>query len=149
MSKGDAKLVSPLSNSLFDLSGVENLKIKRDFGVLCTKVSQGRRQDVLGWDHDCCQIKASNDYFSQVGRLAFYGCESLEQFVSVAVEKSTRVTEVNPPAHTSKKRDPEFGLQLMNLVRHIGLADVKFLGGSGKVRMSSDRPENPETCYGD
>src|ERR1700730_8706356 len=127
MSKGDAKLVSPLGNSLFDLSRVKDLQIKRDLGILRTKVSQGRRQDVLGCDHDCCQIKASNDYFSQVGRLAFRGCKSLEQFVSVAVEKNTRVTEVNPPADTSKKRDPELGLQLVDLVRHIRLADMKFL----------------------
>ena len=149
MRKGDTKLVTPLCNSLFDLSGVENLKIKRDFGVLCTKVSQGRRQDVLGWDHDGCQIKASNDYFSQVGGLAFRGCESLKQFVSVTVEKNTGFGQVNPPTNTSKKRDPKFGFQFMDLIRHIGLADTKFLGGPGKVRMSSNGLENPETCYGD
>jgi hypothetical protein len=134
---------------LFDLSGVENLKIKRDFGVLCTKASQGRRQDVLGWDHDCCQIKASNDYLSQVGSLAFRGCDSLEQFIRVMIEKNTGFSQVNPPTDTSKKRDPEFGFQLMDLIRDIGLADMKFLGSPRKVRMSSNGLENPETCYGD
>src|ERR1700694_2115129 len=112
-------------------------------------MSQGRRQDVLGCDHDCCQIKASNDYFSQLLRPVFPGCDSIEQFVSVTVEKNTGFSQVNPPSDTSKKRNPEFGLQLMDLIRHIGLADMEFLGGPRKVRMSSNRFENSETCYGD
>src|ERR1700730_4130644 len=111
MRKGDAKLVTSLCNGLFDLSGVENLKIKRDFGVLRTKLSQGRRQDVLGWDHDCCQIEASNDYLSQVGGLAFRGGDPLEQFVSVTVEKNPGFSQVTPPPDASKKRDPEFSFQ--------------------------------------
>ena len=75
--------------------------------------------------------------------------DSLQQFISVTIEKNTGFRQVNPPADPSKKRDPEFGLQLMDLIRHIGLADVKFLSSPGKVCMSSHRLENPETCYRD
>ena len=149
MRERDANLVASFRNSLFDLSGVEYLKIKRDLGVLCTKVAQGRWQDVLGWDHDGCQIKASYDYFSQVSRLAFCSCDSREQFVRMTIEKDSGFRQVNPPTNSSKKRDSEFGLQLMDLIRHVGLADMKFLGGARKVRMSSHGLENPETCYRD
>jgi hypothetical protein len=79
MRKGDAKLVAPSATAfrLFDLSGIEYLKIKRD-RVFYKKMSEGRWRDVLGWDHEGCEVKASYDYFSQVGRLAFRGCNSSE-----------------------------------------------------------------------
>jgi hypothetical protein len=67
----------------------------------------------------------------------------------VTLEKNTGFRQVNPPTDTSKKRDPEFDFQFMDLIGHIGLADTKFLGGPGKVRMSSDGLEDSETCYGD
>jgi len=99
--------------------------------------------------HDACQIKASHDYFSQVGRLAFRRCDSLQQFISVTIEKNTGFRQVNPPTDTSKKRDPEFDFQFMDLIRHIGLTHAEFLSGSGKAREASDRFEYSEPCNGE
>lgn len=75
--KGRCQARCSFRNGLFDLSGIEYLEIKRD-RVFYEKMSEGQWRDVLGWDHEGCEVKASYDYFSQVGRLAFRGCDSSE-----------------------------------------------------------------------
>ena len=104
---------------------------------------------MLGCDHYSREIQASHDYFPQFSSLAFRGCDSLEQFVSVTVEKDTRFSQVHSPSDTAKKCDPEFGLQLVDLIRYVRLAHMEFLGCPGKARMSSNRLEDSEPCYGD
>ena len=148
MRKSDAKLKAAICDGLFDLSGVINLKIQCHLGILHAELSQSLRQDVLGSDNHTCNIETSDDHFPQLGSLAFRCCYSLKYVIGMATEKNTRFSQVRSPSDTAKKRDPQFGLQLMDLMRDIRLAHMELLSGPGKASEPSDRFEYSESCDG-
>src|SRR5882762_889752 len=148
MRKRDAKLKTPICDGLFDLPRVINLKIQCHLGILHAKLSQSLWQDILGGDNNACDVETSNDHFPQLGSLAF-GCrDSLKQVLGVAIEKNSGFSQVHPPSDAAKKRDPKFGLQLMDLVRHIRLAHMELFSSPGKAREPSDRFEYSESSEG-
>jgi hypothetical protein len=149
MRKCDAKFIPAVCHRLFDLSGVVDLKIERHLGILCSEFPQGRRKDVLSRNHDGCQIQSANDYFPQLGSFALGDFNSFEQFVGMTVKKDARFRQVDAPSDAAKKRDSEFDLQLVDLIRYVGLAHLEFLGSPGKARMPGNGLEYSESCYGD
>ena len=97
---------------------------------------------MLGGNDYSCQIEASDNDLPQFGSLALGIGNALEQFVRMTIEKRAGFGQVHSPSHPAEEHYPELGLQLVDLIGYVGLADAEFLGRPGETRMSRDRLEN-------
>src|ERR1700730_14123305 len=103
---------------------------------------------MLGRNDNTCNVEASNDHLPQLGSLAFSCCYSLKQVIGVPIEKNAGFGQVHSPSDTAKQCDPKFGLQFVDLIRHIRLAHMELFSGPGKAGETSNRFEYSESSGG-